>query len=53
MTLFKAVNVREGVSTYTLPDINTLKNAIRQELRMLRRTLYVASWHTWEVAAMS
>jgi hypothetical protein len=28
----QAVNVREGVSTHTLPDINSLKNAIRQEI---------------------
>jgi hypothetical protein len=42
--IFKAVDVREGVSKNLSFQIPPLKMQFVRTLRMLRRTLYVASW---------
>jgi hypothetical protein len=41
--------LKAQVLTHTLPDINSLKNAIHQEMRlqMLCKILYVASWQVY------
>ena len=36
--------LKAQVFTHTLPDINSLKNAIRQETANVTQTLYVVSW---------
>jgi hypothetical protein len=42
--IFKAVNVREGVSKNLSFQIPPLKMQFVRRLQMLRRTFYVASW---------
>jgi hypothetical protein len=42
--------LKAQVLTHTLPEINSLKNAVRQEIANV--TQYITSRHCWEMAAM-